>query len=118
MSIFNSIPKCEICHERDCKPVLQLDAEGTMILTSYRNRCSYCELRYDGKGEPFIIYCDTYRLVKMSKPRIAVVIWAIDDRVVKVPPTYAQYMGFSAAKLCDLLIERGFDLEYINQASY
>lgn len=82
MTIFNSIPTCEIC--QDAEP--EKKSNGT-----YKPRCKRCGERYDAQGVAFILYCDFHRFT--NKGRGYITFWVSDDHVQKSPVPYGHLVG-------------------------
>lgn len=107
MSVFQPIPKCEICHEREPRPE--------------RKRCDHCKDRYDDSGTAYIIYCEFYRYVahnkdRCSKKRIMHSFWVCDGRVQRAPISYGYLVGRSVDYLQTEMTNWGWTLLEIEPA--
>ncbi len=91
---------CEICQERP--------------RVENRKRCNYCKERFDDNGEPFLIYCQTYRYEQNHK---AVVLWVMDGRVVRVLGTAGLIAVGESLEMADKwLTGRKYTMVYTNEA--
>jgi hypothetical protein len=77
--------------------------------------------RYDGRGEPFIAYCDQCKYDKVngkSHRRMTVWLWVMDGRVVKLTglPLGFDLTGLPIDEAAKLMEEKGWEFQYLNEA--
>lgn len=109
MSIFETIPTCEICHKAE--PAKTKNG-------SYKKRCKRCSERYDSQGVAFVVYCEFWRFTSNGHlpggySRGDVTFWLCEGIVQRAPVPFGHIVGKTADYLEVIMKASHYTIENI-----